>query len=123
MFIVGQDVMYGNVKGKIDELIGDNALVTLMDGKQYPIAFSQLATATSISKSYTSMDLKKMDFLDELAGDMNLAGITEIVIKNGKIAKFNAIESLEEKENKFVEEAITKAKEKAREEWEKEHKK
>ena len=106
----GMKVKYGKVTGEVTEVVGEVVLVKLEDGKIYNLPASQITTTTAEAPlTYTKSQLKKMDFLEAMAKDMLEVGISELSIKNGKIDKFQAKESLEEKITKHQEAAKTES--------------
>lgn len=117
----GNEVLYGKTKGLVDNIVGEIALVKMEDGKLYSIDIRELVILDeSTVKEYSVSDLKKVDFINRLAKDMQLAGIIDLSIKNGEVKKFNRHESLDEKKKRLRTAAIVAADVQAEKEFEKE---
>lgn len=107
MYNIGDEVMYGKVKGEVTQVMSeDSYLVMLEDGKEYSLTADALSPLTK--KGYKRSDLKNLDFLKSLAVDLKSAGVSELSIKAGEIVNFSASESLSEKIKKYQDEVRDK---------------
>jgi len=72
-------------------------LVKGNDGKEYAANISAItATVPAPVRTYSMEEMKRMDFLERFAKELSEVGVSEVVIKNGKIINFAAKESLED---------------------------
>ena len=130
MLQVGDRVKYRDMVGTIKTVMDDMVIVTLPDGKDYSLptdAITKESVVTNpndFSGIITALKpyLKNVNFLTEVAKEMNKAGISDLSIRNGAIAAFQAKESLEEKIAKYKVDALAEAEKKAKEDYERENK-
>jgi hypothetical protein len=126
MLVVGDKIKYRSVPGIVKTVLSDMIIVTLEDGKDYSLMHDSVTkdgeaimTPTTFAGVMTAIrpNLKNMNFLNDLAEEMHKAGVGELSIVNGSIAKFSAKESLAEKLAKYKEQALKEAEDKARKEF------
>lgn len=131
MLNVGDRVKYRDMTGVVKSVMDDMVIVTFQDGKDYPMAYNTLTKETgeavtppinfsgiiSTLKPY----LKDMQFIGDLAKEMNKAGVSDLNIHNGAIVTFTAKESYEEKLLKYKATALAEAERKAKEEFDREN--
>ena len=127
MLRVGDAIKYREVTGVVKTILDDMIIVTLSDGKDYSLTHNSVTkdgSAVIAPETFASImtalrpNLKNMNFLNDLALEMHKAGIGELSISNGAIAKFSAKESLAEKLARYKAEAMKEAEGKALKEYE-----
>ena len=130
MLEVGDVVKYRDQAGTVKTILDDMVIVTLSDGKDYSLPHDSITkdgAAVIAPETFAGImaalrpNLKNMNFLNDLAQEMHKAGVGELSIINGSIAKFSAKESLSEKLAKYKAEALKEAEDKARKEFETEN--
>jgi len=120
MFKINEPVMYHGTKGTVKQVLPEDLyIVQLEDGKDYTL--SQDLLSAPAKASYSIENLKNIDVLSAFAENLKLVGVDRLTIEDGKVVKFEAKESLEEKIRRYKTAADKKAEEKAKEDWEKEN--
>ena len=126
----GQKVMYGSQEGEVMSIMDHMVFVKLEDGKEYSLPLESVKAIKLNAPAPTEMTgvmmalkphIKSMAFLNDFATMMGEHGVSELYIKAGKIAKFEAKESLEERIARVKAEASAAAEKKAREDYAREH--
>ena len=131
----GDAVLYNGMEGEVCSVIGaDMAIVRMLsDNKEYSLPLHDLkldrskivsvAAPREMAGLMAAMlpHIKDMNFLNEMATMMGKHGVHELSIKSGKIHRFEADESLEERKARYRTEAIAQADKKAAEDFAKEH--
>ena len=125
MIKAGDIISYKKIEGEVKAVMQDMLIVKLADGKEYSLPYDAVTVGgkpvDSPSEMQGIMDalkplIKNVSFLNEMASMMSLSGINELHVKAGKIQKFEARESLEEKIARYKAEALAEAEKKARDE-------
>ena len=123
MLKAGDKIKYHASEGVVVSVMDNMVIAKLSDGKEYSLPYDAVklvngeavvppAEMSGAMEALRPM-IKNMSFLNELAEMMSTAGINELHVKAGKIAKFEAKESLEEKMARYRAEAIKEAEKKA----------
>lgn len=119
----GDKVKYHTSEGTVIAAMDDMVTVVLADGKEYALPYDQVKLISGEAVSAPAdmrgvMEalkpfIKNAGFLSEMAIMMSKNGVNELYIKSGKIAKFEAKESLEERIARHKADAIAKAEKEA----------